>query len=90
MSKSKEWQNSSEFHNTSIWQVGGIVPNGDRINVANFKYAEVDNGDGTYNKDTYLNIAGPFNTNSDEAIRNPMAKNEQPFSFYDNKNNYEM
>ncbi len=86
VSKSKEWQNSSEFHNTSIWQVGGIVPNGDRINVANFKYAEVDNGDGTYNKDTYLNIAGPFNTNSDEAIRNPMAKNEQPFSFYDNKN----
>ena len=39
---SKEWQNSSEFHNTSIWQVNGAVPNGDRINVANFQYAEVD------------------------------------------------
>ena len=39
---SKELQNSSEFHNTSIWQVNGTVPNGDRINVANFQYAEVD------------------------------------------------
>ena len=39
---SKEWQNSSEFHNTSIWQVNGAIPNGDRINVANFEYAEVD------------------------------------------------
>lgn len=83
---SKEWQNSSEFHNTSIWQVNGAVPNGDRINVANFKYAEIKNDDGTYNKDTYLNIVGPFNTNSSEAIRNPMAKNEQPFSFCDNGN----
>lgn len=81
-SASKEWQNSSEFHNTSIWQVGGVVPGGDRINVANFKYAEVDNGDGTYNKDTYLNIVGPFNTNSDKAIRNPMVENQQLFSFY--------
>lgn len=85
-SASKEWQNSSEFHNTSIWQVGGVISNGNRINVANFKYAEADNGDGTYNKNTYLNIAGPFNTNSREAIRNPMAYNQQPFSFYDNKN----
>lgn len=85
-SASKEWQNSSEFHNTSIWQVGGAVPGGDRINVANFKYAEVDNEDGTYNKETYLNIVGPFNTNSSKAIRNPMVENQQLFSFYDNRN----
>lgn len=83
---SKEWQNSSEFHNTSIWQLVGAVPNGDRINVANFKYAEIKNDDGTYNKDTYLNIVGPFNTNSSEAIRSPMAENQQLFFFYDNKN----
>lgn len=84
-SNSNEWQDSSEFHNTSIWQVNGVSPSGNRINVANFKYAEVDNGDGTYNKDKYLNIAGPFNTNSSEAIRNPMENNQQPFSFYDSK-----
>lgn len=86
VSNSNEWQDSSEFHNTSIWQVNGVQPSGNRINVANFKYAEVDNGDGTYDKNTYLNIAGPFNTNSDEAIRNPMGNNQQPFSFYDNEN----
>ena len=86
VSNSNEWQDSSEFHNTSIWQVDGAVPQGNRINVANFKYAEVDNGDGTYNKNKYLNIAGPFNTNSDQAIRNPMENNQQPFSFYDNGN----
>ena len=85
-SNSNEWQDSSEFHNTSIWQVNGAPPSGNRINVANFKYAEVDNGDGTYDKSTYLNIAGPFNTNSDKAIRNPMENNQQPFSFYDNRN----
>ena len=86
VSNSNEWQDSSEFHNTSIWQVNGVQPSGNRINVANFKYAEVDNGDGTYDKNTYLNIAGPFNTNSDKAIRNPMENNQQPFSFYDNEN----
>lgn len=86
VSNSNEWQDSSEFHNTSIWQVNGAQPSGNRINVANFKYAEVDNGDGTYDKDTYLNVAGPFNTNSDKAIRNPMENNQQPFSFYDNGN----
>lgn len=86
VSNSNEWQDSSEFHNTSIWQVDGVKPSGNRINVANFKYAEVDNGDGTYDKNTYLNIAGPFNTNSDKAIRNPMENNQQPFSFYDNGN----
>lgn len=32
-----------------------------------------------------MNIAGPFNTNSSEAIRNPMENNQQPFSFYDSK-----
>ena len=84
VSNLNEWQDSSEFHNTSIWQVNEYVPSGNRINVANFKYAEVDNRDGTYNKDKYLNIAGPFNTNSDQAIRNPMENNQQPFSFYDN------
>lgn len=83
VSNSNEWQDSSEFHNTSIWQVNGDQPTGNRINVANFKYAEVDNGDGTYDKNTYLNIAGPFNTNSDKAIRNPMENNQQPFSFCD-------
>lgn len=86
VSNSNEWQDSSEFHNTSIWQVNGVSPSGNHINVANFKYAEVDNGDGTYDKNTYLNIAGPFNTNSDQAIRNPMKNNQQPFSFYDNGN----
>ena len=86
VSNSNEWQDSSKFHNTSIWQVAGVKPSGNRINVANFKYAEVDNGDGTYDKNTYLNIAGPFNTNSDKAIRNPMENNQQPFSFYDNGN----
>lgn len=86
VSNSNEWQDSSEFHNTSIWQVNGATPQGSQINVANFKYAEVDNGDGTYDKSTYLNIAGPFNTNSDKAIRNPMGNNQQPFSFYDNGN----
>ena len=82
-SNSNEWQDSSEFHNTSIWQVNGVPPSGNRINVANFKYAEVDNGDGTYDKNTYLNIVGPFNTNSDQAIRNPMETNKQLFSFCD-------
>lgn len=85
VSNSNEWQDSSKFHSTSIWQVNGAPPSGNRINVANFKYAEIDNGDGTYNKDKYLNIAGPFNTNSSEAIRNPMGNNQQPFSFYDSK-----
>ena len=89
VSNSNEWQDSSEFHNTSIWQVNGDTPSGNRINVANFKYAEVDNGDGTYNKDKYLNIAGPFNTNSSEAIRNPMGTNKQLFSFCD-KNGFAM
>ncbi len=83
VSNSNEWQDSSEFHNTSIWQVNGVFPNGNRINVANFEYAEVDDGGGKYNKNTYLNIAGPFNTNSDKAIRNPMESNQQPFSFCD-------
>ena len=36
-----------------------------------------------YFENTYLNIAGPFNTNLSEAIRNPMENNQQPFSFYD-------
>ncbi len=86
VSNSNEWQDSSEFHNTSIWQVNGAFPNGNRINVANFEYAEVEEGENdnkTYKKDTYLNVAGPFNTNSSEAIRNPMGTNKQLFSFCD-------
>lgn len=86
VSNSNEWQDSSEFHNTSIWQVNGAAPSGNRINVANFKYAEVYDGNGEYDKGTYLNIAGPFNTNSSKVIRNPMRNNQQPFSFYDNEN----
>ena len=86
VSNSKEWQNSSEFHNTSIWKVNGAVPNGDRINVANFKYAEVKNS-GTYNKNTYLNIAGPYNSYDEiEPIKNPMNPAEQKFSFMSGDN----
>ena len=36
------WQNSNKFHNTSIWKKADQIPSGDRINVANFKYAEID------------------------------------------------
>ena len=80
---SKEWQNSSEFHNTSIWKKGGAVPSGNRVNVANFKYAEVKNDDGTYNKDTYLNIAGPYNSyDTAEPLKNPTNPEEQPFLFF--------
>ena len=81
-SNSNEWQDSSEFHNTSIWQVNGVSPSGNRINVANFKYAEVDNGDGTYDKNTYLNIAGPYNSYDEtKPLKDPMNPAEQKFSF---------
>lgn len=70
---SREWQNSSEFHNTSIWKKDDVAPNGNRINVANFKYAEVKDVDGTYNKNTYLNIAGPYNSYDEaEPLKDPM------------------
>ena len=36
------WQDSIKFHNTSIWKKVDQIPSGNRINVANFKYAEVD------------------------------------------------
>lgn len=42
MSNSNEWQDSSKFHNTSIWKANGVAPSGNKINVANFKYAEVE------------------------------------------------
>lgn len=79
---SNTWQDSEKYHNTSVWKKSIVAPTGDRINVANFKYAEVKNNDGTYNKDTYLNIAGPYNS-YDEAkpLKNPMNPAEQKFSF---------
>lgn len=87
VSNSNEWQDSSEFHNTSIWKVPGAAPNGNRINVANFKYAEVDNGDGTYNKNTYLNIAGPYNSYDEtKPLKDPMNPAEQKFSFMSGDN----
>ena len=85
-SNSNEWQDSSEFHNTSIWKVNETVPNGNRINVANFKYAEVKNG-GIYNKNTYLNIAGPYNSYDEiKPLKNPMNPAEQKFSFMSGDN----
>lgn len=37
-----EWQNASDFHNTSIWKEDDKTWSfGNRINVANFKYAEI-------------------------------------------------
>ena len=81
-SNSNEWQDSNEFHNTSIWQANGTFPNGDRINVANFKYAEVKNDNGTYDKNTYLNIAGQYNSyDKTEPLKNPMSPAKQKFSF---------
>lgn len=87
VSNSNEWQNSSEFHNTSIWKVLGAALKGNRINVANFKYAEVDNGDGTYDKNTYLNIAGPYNSYDEtKPLKDPMNPAEQKFSFMSGDN----
>lgn len=86
VSNSNEWQDSSEFHNTSIWKVPGAAPNGNRINVANFKYAEVKSG-GTYNKNTYLNIAGPYNSYDEtKPLKDPMNPAEQKFSFMSGDN----
>ena len=81
-----EWQNASDFHNTSIWkQDNKDWSFGDRINVANFKYAEVEeenNGTKTYNKNTYLNINAPYNSyDSAEPLKNPMNPKEQPIKF---------
>lgn len=86
VSNSNEWQDSSEFHNTSIWKANRVAPNGNRINVANFKYAEVKSG-GRYNKNTYLNIAGPYNSYDEiEPLKNPMNPAEQKFSFMSGDN----
>lgn len=86
VSNSNEWQDSSEFHNTSIWKVPGAALKGNRINVANFKYAEVKNG-GTYNKNTYLNIAGPYNSYDEtKPLKDPMNPAEQKFSFMSGDN----
>lgn len=79
---SNTWQDSEKYHNTSVWKKSIVAPTGDRINVANFKYAEVKNDDGTYNKDTYLNIAGPYNSYDEtKPLKNPMNPKEQTFSF---------
>lgn len=79
---SDTWQDSNKFHNTSIWKKADQVPSGDRINVANFKYVEVKNDDETYNKDTYLNIAGPYNSYDEEnPLKNPMNPAKQKFLF---------
>ena len=87
VSNSNEWQDSSKFHNTSIWKVPGAALKGNRINVANFKYAEVDNGDRTYNKSTYLNIAGPYNSYDEtKPLKDPMNPAEQKFSFMSGDN----
>lgn len=79
---SDTWQDPNKYHNTSVWKKSFIAPTGDKINVANFKYAEVKNDDGTYNKNTYLNIAGPYNSYDEtEPLKNPMNPAEQKFSF---------
>ena len=79
---SNTWQDSEKYHNTSVWKKSMVAPTGDRINVANFKYAEVKNSGGTYNKDTYLNIAGPYNSYDEtKPLKNPMNPKEQTFSF---------
>ena len=58
---SNTWQNSSSFHNTSVWKKAGQIQVGDRINVANFKYAEVD----FVNKDS---VPYPYTTEEDQRI----------------------
>lgn len=79
---SNTWQDSEKYHNTSVWKKSIVAPTGDRINVANFKYAEVKNKDGTYNKDIYLNVAGPYNSYDEtEPLKNPMNPAEQKFLF---------
>ena len=37
-----EWQDPATFYNTSVWKKVDQDPSGNRINIANFKYAEVD------------------------------------------------
>lgn len=81
-----EWQNASDFHNASIWKEDGKEwKPGDRINVANFKYAEVEeenNGIKTYNKNTYLNINAPYNSyDSAKPLKNPMDPGKQSVKF---------
>ena len=83
-----EWQNASDFHNTSVWKEDNKAWEfGDRINVANFKYAEVEeenNGTKTYNKNTYLNINAPYNSyDNEKPLKNPMRPVEQSVDFYD-------
>ena len=74
------WQNSNEFHNTSIWKKADQIPSGDRINVANFKYAEIKNKDGSYSN-SYLNVSGPYNSyDSEESLKNPINPRQQLFS----------
>lgn len=74
------WQNSNEFHNTSIWKKADQIPSGDRINVANFKYAEIKNKDGSYSN-SYLNVSGPYNSyDSEESLKNPINPRQQLFN----------
>ena len=81
-----EWQNASDFHNTSTWKEDDKTWKfGDRINVANFKYAEVEeenNGIKTYNKNTYLNINAPYNSyDNEKPLKNPMNPGKQSVGF---------
>ncbi len=81
-----EWQNASDFHNTSIWKEDNKTWNfGNRINVANFKYAEIEeekNKIKTYNKNTYLNINAPYNSyDNEKPLKNPMNPDKQSVGF---------
>ena len=81
-----EWQNASDFHNTSIWKEDNKDWSfGNRINVANFKYAEVEeenNGIKTYLKNTYLNINAPYNSyDGIKPLKNPMNPGKQSVKF---------
>lgn len=57
---SSTWQDSSSFHNTSIWKKADQVLE-DHINVANFKYAEVD----FVNEDS---VPYPYTTEEDQKV----------------------
>ncbi len=81
-----EWQNASDFHNTSIWKEDNKTWNfGNRINVANFKYAEIEeekNKIKTYSKNTYLNINAPYNSyDNEKPLKNPMNPDKQSVGF---------
>lgn len=58
---SNTWQDSNSFYNTSVWKKVDQIQVGDHINVANFKYAEVD----FVNKDS---IPYPYVEEEDQKI----------------------